>query len=145
MYAELCLGTIASCLPVLPKFFRHISPKISGTFTHKLKSGNRSRPTAQFFVNDGLPRNLEKDHQLEFIGSTISEGKGGDPFHGTWSGARSSSAKVKREYLQLSDQHVDLQQCYNGGDKHLNTLEGAATKRDDLEIGHVLCLVKTGK
>lgn len=38
-YAELSTGIVISCLPVIPKFFQHIGPKVSSALTF------RSRPT----------------------------------------------------------------------------------------------------
>ncbi|CAD6593760.1 MAG: hypothetical protein ASARMPRED_007916 [Alectoria sarmentosa] len=45
-YAELSTGIVISCLPVIPKFFQHVGPKISSVFTMRSKytknSGNES-------------------------------------------------------------------------------------------------------
>ena len=141
-YAELSLGTIASCLPVLPKFFRHFGPKIYGSFCHKFKTSNASRPNAKWVVDDRQPRNFEKDRHVGSKGSDFSKGDGNDRLHGIWSGTRPPSAKVNGEYFTLNGQDINLQQWSTGGDKNLNTLESTATKRDDLAVGHVFALSK---
>lgn len=41
---ELAIGTIVSCLPVLPRFFQHLGPKVSGIFSFTSKSENKSTP-----------------------------------------------------------------------------------------------------
>lgn len=40
--AELATGIIISCLPVIPKFFQHIGPKVSSVIAFKFKSRNYS-------------------------------------------------------------------------------------------------------
>ena len=40
-YAELSIGIVISCLPVIPKFFQHIGPKVSSALTIRSKSGGK--------------------------------------------------------------------------------------------------------
>ncbi len=43
-YAELATGVVVSCLPVIPKFFQHIGPRISATIFNQAKlSGDYKR------------------------------------------------------------------------------------------------------
>ncbi len=43
-YAELATGVIISCLPVIPKFFQHVGPRISATIFSQAKfSGDYKR------------------------------------------------------------------------------------------------------
>ena len=46
-YAELSTGIIISCVPVIPKFFQHVGPKVLATFTLKSRpiSGSSNTPT----------------------------------------------------------------------------------------------------
>ena len=37
-YAELSTGIVISCLPVIPKFFQHVGPKVSSAFSLRFKS-----------------------------------------------------------------------------------------------------------
>ncbi len=41
---ELTIGTIISCLPVLPRFFQHFGPKVCSIFSFTSKSENKSTP-----------------------------------------------------------------------------------------------------
>ena len=79
-WAELAIGIIVGCLPVAPKFFRHVGPKVLNTFAFVSKSDVQSdmSPTNGSKTADEIPKtySFTKFHRpfaRYNVGSNISE------------------------------------------------------------------------
>lgn len=130
--AELATGIVISCLPVIPKFFQHVGPKVSKALTLRSKStgdsGNRSTPAAPsvqvraeklklpgFSTFTSLLSNTEKDTDHEMSDQETLPQEEYIQLHGEMTIPRCDSTK---ELIQMAAP-VKL-----------------ATTRDDLEKGH---------
>ena len=140
-YAEIAIGTIVSCMPVLPKFFRHFSPKIYATFASKSKSklGSSSNPRqakSQSPVMGEKPGNSAKSSfEKPFI--TKGSGRGETGVLGIWNEAYHPSAAVQvtGEYVTLDEYDSVLPGTDTAGELAPRRAKGIATRRDDLENG----------
>lgn len=125
-YAELTIGIIVSCLPVSPRFFNHIGPKIYEILTfgslseillrHRLRSTDNSdetNPTSR--IRQPFPRR-----------------SGGASTPETWNNSRHSKSELKGEYITLDE--YDTQQSKSAAMNGLTLpmVDDPATKREDL-------------
>ena len=127
-WAELTIGIIVGCLPVLPKFIRHVGAKVSSTFSFTSKDGvsathglinNIQPPKANAFTE--VPRPF-----AEHVGSSISESS---------TDTYSPQARLHEEYL-TSDKYDS--RSLSAITTHKPTHPPSvviATRRDDLEYG----------
>lgn len=119
--AELSVGFIVGCFPVMPKFFQHVRPKVYEAFSF------RSRST-DTFGND--PNNRSKTHKADVLTqmkSPLAKYKIGlsvlkasdDPYAHNLdvSGASQREAATTFDPIQVPN-------------------AGIATRREDLEYGH---------
>ncbi len=66
--AEIGVGIIVSCLPMLPRFCKHVSPKVKDSLSFRCKGETITRPKSGFAVADGmkipvsLKRHFAKSH-----------------------------------------------------------------------------------
>ena len=132
-YAEIAIGTIVSCMPVLPKFFRHFGPRLYATFASKFKPGSSSpRPRSRSSVVIEKPRNsAESSEKLFTKGSQEETG-----ISEVWNQAYHPAAKVKDdEYLSLDGYDAVLPRRDTASEPAPRLAKGTATRRDDLERG----------
>ena len=127
-WAELTIGIIVGCLPVLPKFIQHIGATVSRTFSLTSKD---SASAAHGLINNIQPpkANAFSKNQQPFanhVGSSISESS---------TDTYGPQARLHGEYL-AADKYDSL--ALNA----ISRLEPThppsvviATKRDDLECG----------
>ena len=131
-YAELSTGIVISCLPVIPKFFQHIGPKLSSAFTL------RSKYTKDFGIEAAstTPSDKVRAEKLKLPGF-------GHTFTSMVSTAEKDSDREldsqqslpKGEYVKL---HEDAAFSRRDTTRELNVMPAArlATARDDLESGY---------
>ena len=86
-WAELAIGIIVGCLPVTPKFFRHVGPKVFNVFAFISKSDVQSdmSPTCGPKATDGIPKKcalnkIQRPFAKYNVGSNISDSFT-DPFY----------------------------------------------------------------
>ena len=79
-WAELAIGIIVGCLPVTPKFFQHVGPKVSSVFTSVSKSKVQSdmSPTEGSKTSDDIPQKtpctkFQRPFATYNVGANISE------------------------------------------------------------------------
>lgn len=140
-YAEIAIGTIVSCMPVLPKFLRHFSPKIHATFASKSKSkpGSSSNPRQ---AKPQSPVAIEKPGSSAKSSSekpffTKGGGRGETGVLQIWNEAYQPSAavEVKGEYVTLDEYDAVLPRKDTASESAPRRAQGTATRRDDLESG----------
>lgn len=130
--AELSIGIIISCLPVIPKFFQHIGPKVSSAFTRKPESTKDSNHKPASATPSDQAR-LEKvklpsfKHTSVSIVSNTEKDEGHDLY--------SQQALPEGKYVQL---HEEMAVPRPDATKELMQLPSAKlpTTRDDLERGY---------
>ena len=96
-WAEIATGLIVSCLPVLPKFFQHISPKLHRlpTFGWKSRSTFRHTPGSSGVTSTTLvSSNHERPH---------SKSGGVDSTSVTWNDLYDPRAQLRAEYITLEE------------------------------------------
>lgn len=127
-FAEISIGIIVSCLPVLPKFFTHVGPKIlsvrslSGTLLrHKLRFTNNTDKT------NASPR-VQR--------SRAAKRSGGISIPETWNDSYHSQAELKGAYITLDE--YDMRQSKSAVILELTPTPaaGSATRGEDLENGN---------
>ena len=127
-WAELTIGIIVGCLPVMPKLFQHIGAKTSGPLSFKSKHGV-SAAHGLIDRNEPPKSNNFTEIQRPFadhVGSSISESS---------TDTYSPQARLHGEYL-TSDKYDSL--SLSAITTHKPTHPPSvviATKRDDLEYG----------
>ena len=79
-WAELAIGIIVGCLPVAPKFFQHVGPKVFNVFTFVTKSDVQSdmSPTYDSKTTDEIPKTysvtkFQRPFARYNVGSNTSE------------------------------------------------------------------------
>ncbi|CAF9943344.1 MAG: hypothetical protein ALECFALPRED_011122 [Alectoria fallacina] len=127
-YAELSTGIVISCLPVIPKFFQHVGPKLSSALTTRSKttkhSGNKSA--------SGTPSDKVRPEKFKLpsfktpFPSVISSTEN-DTDHELYS----QQSLPKRDYAVLHEETAL-------SSRELSQVPAArlATTRDDLERGY---------
>ena len=131
-YAELSTGIVISCLPVIPKFFQHVGPKLSSVFTLRSKYTKDSGIEAASSTPSDKVR-AEKlklpsfKHTFATMVSTVEK----DNDHEL----DSQQSLPKGEYVKL---HEDTAFPRRDTTRELNSIPAArlATGRDDLESGY---------
>ena len=117
--AELAVGIITGCLPVMPKFVQHVGPKLHSAF-----STARSSPAT--------------DSDKMFASTILTKIKNPAGKHGTRLGPSdadtlSYASRPHGEYCMLDE--FGASQDRENRDTMLTATGGAATRRDDLEYG----------
>ena len=128
-FAEIAIGIIVSCMPVLPKFFRHFGPKLYGAIISKSKSDSNPELRCPSSVVIEKPRNLANSKKHFPIGSQESD------ISYMWSESYQPLAEVKREYITLNAHDATLLRRGTTSDLTPKIARGTATRRDDLESG----------
>ena len=118
--AELAVGIIAGCLPVMPRFVQHVGPKIHSGFS--------------------TARSLHAtDSDKTFPSTILTKIKNPAGKHGTGLGPSdadtlSYASQPHGEYFMLDE--VGASQHHGNCNPMLTASGGAATRRDDLEYGN---------
>lgn len=127
-YAELSTGIVISCLPVIPKFFQYIGPKVSSAFTLRSEymkdSGIESASATPWDKVRAEKLKLPSfKHTFASIASTAEKDNGHE--------LNSQQSLPKGEYVML---HEDAALPR----RELNPMPAArlAATRDDLESGN---------
>ena len=132
-YAELSTGIVISCLPVIPKFFQHVGPKISSALTLRSRSTKESgNESASAAPSDKVrPEKLKlpgfKNTFISFLSVTEK-----DSDHELYD----QKALPQGEYIKL---HGEAGMPRRGATKEAIQTAAAvkiATTRDDLEKGY---------
>lgn len=131
-YAELSTGIVISCLPVIPKFFQHIGPKLSSVFTLRSKYTKDSGIEAASTTPSDKVR-AEKlklpSFKLTFASMVSRVEKDNDHE------LDSQQSLPKGEYVKLHEDAAFPRRDTNRG---LNPMPAArlATAQEDLESGY---------
>lgn len=124
--AEIAIGTIVSCMPVLPKFFPHFSPRLYATFA----SISKPRPRSRSSVVIEKPRNLAESSKKLFI----KDSGGETGISEVWNQAYHPSAAEVKD-LSLDGYDAVLPRRDTASEPAPKLAKGTATRRDDLERG----------
>ena len=128
-YAEISIGILVSCLPVLPKFFKNFGPRIYGFFSLQnwlvilLRPKMRSTGTT------------DKTGTSSGIRRPFTKRSGDNSIPETWNDSNLSSSELKGAYINL-DGYETLPPKPAGTNSITPTsINGPATRREDLESG----------
>lgn len=125
--AELSVGLLIGCCPVMPRFFQHVRPKLSEAFSLSPKSvsnlshhpkGRSKTPTMNARAKIKSPLAKYK------FGSVIAESIT-DPY-----------TQLHAEYYTLSESEASQRQAISAFAPAQVPDAGIATRRGDLEYGH---------
>ena len=128
--AEVAIGIIVSCAPVLPKFFSHFLPRIYGKFSTLRSKASRSsdhEPTKHSIT-------IEKPEASLGFKKYFPKGQSETHISDAGSESHRPLAKVSREY----GTREDYEKPGGGqqfGESHPQCPKPTATRRDDLESG----------
>ena len=127
-YAEISIGIIVSCLPVLPRFFKNFGPRIYESFSlqswsvillrHKMRSTGNTDKTGTSF---GSRRRFTK-------------GSGDNSIPETWDNSNLSS-ELKGAYINLDKFETQLPKSAGTNSITPTQINSLATRREDLESG----------
>ena len=123
-YAEITIGIVVSCLPVVPKFFKHIGPKIYATFSLGSMPGTLLRPKL---------RSTDKTNTSSRIRQHFTKRSGGNRIPETWNDSYHSKVELKGEYITLDeyDMRQSKSSTMNGLTRTL--ADGSATRHEGLD------------
>lgn len=124
--AELSVGLLIGCCPVMPRFFQHVRPKLSEAFSISPKSvSNMSHhPTGRSKTPTTNARAKIKNPFAKYrFGSVIAESDD-DPY-----------TQLHAEYYTLSESGPSQRQAISAFAPTEVINAGAATRRGDLEYG----------
>lgn len=133
--AELSTGIVISCLPVIPKFFQHVGPKLSSALTLRSKSAKDSENKSASAVSSDKVR-AEKlklptfKHTFASVASSTSSTQK-DHDHEMYG----RETLPQWEYAQL-DEETALPRHDATRELIQMATTKLATTRDDLERGH---------
>ena len=125
--AELSVGIIISCFPVMPKFFQHVRPKVYEAFSF------RSKPT------DALGQDPERRSKTPRAGTLIQKK---NPFAKYKAGPSILETRddpytqPHGEYYTLNESEPSQRQGATTFDPIRGSFPGTSTRREDLEYGH---------
>ena len=125
-YAEIAIGIVVSCLPVLPRFFQHFGPKVYGTFSFRAKSRTQSGHRSDTTGNTGETKvlsNFKRPFAKRSDGSRTSE---------TWNDSRIQS---EAGYITLNEIDTMPPEVATMSASAYKPADRLATRRDDLENG----------
>lgn len=126
-YAEISIGIIVSCLPMIPKFFKHCGPKIHDMFSLGSLSEALLRPKLR------STGNTDKTSSIPAIRRRFTKCSDGNSIPETCNDFYHMGPELKGEYITLDE--YDIQQPKSAATIGLTpTLaDGPATRREDLE------------
>ena len=125
--AELSVGIIVGCFPVMPKFFQHVGPKVFEAFPFLSKSvcscGQELKSRSRILDADTHTQ-IRKPFAKYMAGPSIAESCD-DPY-----------TRLHGEYYTLNESEVSQRQATAAVDLTREAGAGPATRREDLEYGH---------
>ncbi|KAF6227624.1 hypothetical protein HO173_012153 [Letharia columbiana] len=131
-YAELSTGIVISCLPVIPKFFQHIGPKVSSALTLRSKSTKESgHESASATPSDKVRAEKLKLPSFKHTFASVVSSTEKDDDHEMYS----QQSLPKGEYVQLHEETAIPRRDATRELIRMPTAKLAAT-RDDLERGY---------
>ena len=125
-YAEIAIGIIVSCLPVLPRFFQHFGPKI------RWSQSSRYRTSSNLRDSTGKARSSSKN-PTAFV--KLSAGKNS---HDSWMDSSHTTMPTTGDHFALEDfgeSSWEISKPIGPFDNSESKSEGTATVRGDLEGG----------
>ena len=135
-FAEFTTGIVISCLPVIPKFFQHVGPKVSTALAFRSKPSKDSGGGASASLEPShQARGIEKlklpsfKHTFASIVSTDGGKEGGEEIGGRGS-------VLKREYEVLGEDGAVPGRDVGARQLGQVPRAGFATVREDLERGY---------
>ena len=136
-YAELSIGTCISCLPVIPKFFQKIGPKLSSALaTLKLRSTtNDSDGSASAAKSKSSQRAEAKILKLPSFKHTFTSVFSSDAKKGDDHELYDQQSLPKREYALLDEESAVPRRDDTTRELSQMPPVKLATTRDDLEEG----------
>ena len=130
-YAELSTGIVISCLPVIPKFFQHVGPKLSSALTLRSKSTKDSRnESASAAPSDKVRAEKLKLPSFKHTFASVAPNTQKDDLE-----MYDQETLPKGEYVQL-DGETALPRRDSTRDLIQMATAKLATTRDDLERGY---------
>ena len=130
--AELAIGIIVGCLPVMPKFLQHASAKLAKALSFASKPTIESRQ--EIGQESKGQKNTPKASALTNIKRSFAKYKAGADVTDSWGDRHHSHAENHGDYLNLTELDApslqataSVQSWSRGG--------GIATRREDLEHG----------
>lgn len=127
-WAELAIGIIVGCLPIMPKFFQHVGPKVFKTLS--FGSQNKISPVQGLKdTNKQAKANAFTKTQRPFaryIGPSVSDSLT-DPY--------SPQTQLHDDCLSLNKLESSLPQVFIANETIQRPGVIVATRRDDLECG----------
>ena len=137
-HAEIAIGIIVSCMPVLPKFFQHFAPIIRHSLSYVSKAGSKVKPRSLFSGSTAREKQSSKGSDTFASRSTVR----GD--RDSWINHISLKTLTTGDYITLDDYDIPPQVPPKAHqvDKAVEPQKtgrqtlGVATLRDDLEMGH---------
>lgn len=127
-YAEISIGIVVSCLPVLPKFFNHFGPTIYGSFSLRTWSVTLFRPKMRFIGN------TDKTGTSSGFRGPCTKRSGGNSIPETWNDSNHSS-ELKGAYINLDKYETQSPKSAGTNGITPTPVNGPATRREDLESG----------
>ena len=130
--AELAIGIIVGCLPIMPKFLQHANVKVSKALSFASKSTSKSRQESG--QESKGQSDTPKANALISIKRSFAKYKAAADVTESWSDRYHSRTKIYGDYLTLAEfdapslQATEPLQPWSRG-------EDTATGREDLEHG----------
>ena len=131
-YAELSTGIVISCLPVIPKFFQHVGPKVHSALTLRSKpTQNSDSKSASATPSEKVRAEKLKLPSFKHTFASVVSKTEKDNDHELYS----QETLPKGEYVQL---HEEVATPSRDATRELiqTSPTKLATTRDDLERGH---------
>ena len=130
--AELGIGIIVGCLPVLPKFLQYASVKVSKALSFASKT--TGKPRQDIGQESKGQHNAPKANALTSIKRSFAKYNAGADVTESWSDRYHSRAKNHGDYLTLTE--FDAPSLQATEPLQPSSLSGGvATRREDLEHG----------
>ena len=125
--AELSVGVLIGCFPIMPKFFQHIGPKLSEAFAFRLKAASKSGD------NLGHRSMTSETHTLTKIKNLVAKYKVGS---GVVESCNDPYAQLHGEHYTLNGSKASQPQAATDFAPIQVPAAKVATRRGDLEYGH---------
>ena len=133
-YAEIAIGTVVSCSPVLPRFFQHFGSKVHEALSSKSKTSDSPKISAPRH-----PRSrsllMENDFGQQAISRPDVSSKSSISLTRDERDTSRSSTAVKDEHPMLRDNNGTLPTWGIEDCKGPRVVSNTATLRDDIEAG----------
>lgn len=132
-HAEIAIGIVVSCLPVIPKFFLHFGPRIRRSLSYRYKAASNAVTKSLSSSSISRGRHSSKGSK------TLVDRAGGKVNHDLLMNSTNSEAHTMGDYITLDDYEtppIVPPKAYRADEITESHAVGVATIRDDLETGH---------